>query len=200
MINTLMQLASNIPAALIGGGVFLLSLFALGLSAPLAIGVGVAGYLVSGLLIFPAQSARDKQRKELLQNVLKDGERKLNQIRSLRKEIKEPQMRQKIHNLVEVGSNILEAVKKNPEYVRSAQQFSEYYLGTTITIISKYIELSQHRAHSSDVQMALAKAERMLDDIYRAFEKQLSALLRDDVLDLDTELSVLEETIELENL
>ena len=48
--------------------------------------------------------------------------------------------------------------------------------------------------------MSLAKAERMLDDIQRAFEKQLSALLWDDVLDLDTELSVLEENIELENL
>lgn len=200
MMKSLMLLASNIPAALIGGGVFLLSLFLLGLSAPLAIGVGVAGYLVGGLLIFPAQSARDKQRKQLLQSVLKDGEQQLSQIRSLRKEIKKPQMRQKIQNLADVGRNILEAVKKNPEQVRSAQQFSEYYLGTTITILSKYIELSEHRAHSADVEMSLAKAERMLDDIYRAFEKQLSALLRDDMLDLDTELSVLEETIELENL
>ena len=200
MIKSLMQLASNIPAALLGGGLFLLALFAFGLSAPLSIGVGVAGYLVSGLLIFPAQSGQDKQRKELLQNVLKDGERKISQIRSLRKEIQQPQMRQKIRNLAEVGSNILETVKKKPEHVRSAQQFSEYYLGTTITIISKYIDLTEHRAHSSDVQMSLAKAERMIDDIQRAFEKQLSALLRDDVLDLDTELSVLEETIELENL
>jgi hypothetical protein len=200
MIKKLLLLASNIPAALSGGGIFLLLLFVFKLGAPLAIFIGISGYVITGLLIFPATPAIEKQRQEMLGGVLKEGKNKLTQIRTLSKQIKTPQMSQKINSLCEVGENIFEAVRKKSEHVRSAQQFSNYYLDTTIKIIKKYLELSEHRAYSDDVQLALAKVERMLDDVQGAFEKQLSSLLRDEVLDLDTELAVLEETIEIENL
>ncbi|MBD3306869.1 hypothetical protein GF339_10610 [candidate division KSB3 bacterium] len=170
------------------------------MSLPIALVTGVGGYLVSGFLIFPAKPALEQQQQDLLHRVLKDGDRQLAQIRALREEIPNRHMRQKITSICRIAEKIFDTVKKNPEDVRSAQQFSAYYLETTLKIISRYRELSEHKAYSAEVQTALTKVEKMIDDVQGMFERQLSRLLRDDVLDLDTELTVLEETIELDTL
>lgn len=200
MIKKLLLLPSNIPAALVGGGLFLLTLLVLQLSLLLAIGISLAGYLIGGLLIFPAKPAIERERDELLDQVLKDGHRKLARLNTLSKEIKKASIRQQTRALCEVAENIFDTVQTKPEHVRSAQQFSDYYLDTTLKIVRRYLELAEHKVHSNDVQHTVAKAETMLNNLHSAFEKQLSSLLHDDVVDLDTELAVLEETLKLDDL
>ena len=199
MQKTLGALTSNISAACVGGGVFVLSLFLLQLGIPLSCFVGICGYIVTGIWIFPSQSSLSAGwHKESLNSVLKDGERKLTRMRKFPYQIQNYDVRKKIDRICDVAEKIFETVKKNPDDVRTAQQFSSYYLDSTIRIISKYIELSEHKAYSAEVLSSLERVELMLDSVQAAFEKQLSNLLRDDMLDLDTEIAVLEETIEME--
>lgn len=199
-MQKMILLASNIPAAIVGGGMFLLALFGFHLTIPLAIGVSVAAYLVAGLLIFPAKPAIERQRKEMLTTVIKEGRQSVSRIKAHGKKIQQPRLQKQIGNMCDVAEQIFETMKKNPQNVRSAQQFSAYYLDATEKIIQKYLALSEHKAYSTDVKQSLAKVETVLNDLHATFEKQLSQLLRDDVFDLDTELSVLKETIEIENL
>lgn len=201
MLKTFIQLASNIPAALVGGGIFIVSLFVLQLSIFLACGVSITAYFIAGLFIFPSpQAGFSGVQKEKLGAVLKEGERKLTLMRAFPYKIQNHVVRKKITYICDVAEKIFETVKKNPEDVRTAQQFLSYYLDSTIKIISKYIELSEHKAYSVDVQSTLENVEAILDNVQAAFEKQLSNLLRNDVLDLDTEIALLEETIEIEGV
>ncbi len=65
MLRTLLQLASNIPAALVGGGAFLFSLFVLQLGGAMSLFVGLCGYVVAGIWIFPSGDLQiDWKRKE----------------------------------------------------------------------------------------------------------------------------------------
>lgn len=200
MLKSLLQLAANIPAALVGGGVFTVALLALNLGIPLAIGVGVGAYIVSGLLIFPSQSPEQKRQQAILKTVLNDGTRKITGIRELTKQIKKPVIRQQLITMCTVGDNILAAVQKNPETARSAQQFTDYYLDATIKIVQRYIELTGHTAASAEIHASVSKVEQTLGQVQGAFEKQLAYILKDKMLDLDTELAVLQETIEIDHL
>jgi 5-bromo-4-chloroindolyl phosphate hydrolysis protein len=200
MLKAVLQLASNIPAAVVGGGVFAVTLLALNLSIPLALGVGVGAYVVSGLLIFPSQSPEQKRQQAILKTVLNDGARKLTGIRELNKKIKKPEVRRMLETICTVGDNILAAVRKNPETARSAQQFTDYYLDATIKIVQRYIELTGHTTASAEIQASVTKVEQMLGQVQGSFEKQLAHILKDKMLDLDTELSILQETIEIDHL
>jgi len=40
----------------------------------------------------------------------------------------------------------------------------------------------------------------MLDSIHAVFEKQLAGLMQDDILDLDTELTLLQNTLKMEGM
>ena len=200
MLKRLMALPSNIPAALTGGGLFLLALFALNLEIPIAVALSAAGYFVAGMLIFPGTPGMDVNQKRLLGVVLKEGAQKLADMKRLQREVKAPQVRQHISQLCTIAANIFDALKKNPQHVKSVQQFSIYYLDSTIKIINKYLHLSEHQAYSADVQASLAKVERTLADIHLAYEKQLAGVLHDVVVDLDAELSVLQETLEIEKM
>lgn len=201
MLKTLMQLTSNIPAALVGGSVFAFSLVVLQSGVFLAFFVGLSGYVVAGVWIFPSREVQIiRTHKESLHSVLKDGERKLTQMRSFSYKITNYDVRKKIVYICDVAEKIFETVKKNPEDVRTGQQFSSYYLDPTIKILRKYVELSEHKAYSAEVQSRLDHVETVLERVQSAFEKQLSNLLRNEMLDLDTEIALLEETIEIEGL
>jgi 5-bromo-4-chloroindolyl phosphate hydrolysis protein len=200
MLKSLLQLASNIPAALVGGGVFVVTLLVLKLGIPLAIGVSVVAYVITGLLIFPAKTALEQREHEVLKEVLKEGEHKLATLRDLRKQIKKPAVRKQLDTIGTVGNNILEAVKNNPEAALLAKQFSSYYLDSTIKIVQRYVDLTEHTDYSDEVQQTVMKVETMLGQVQKTFEQQLAHILRDKMLDLDTELAVLQETIDIDNV
>ncbi len=201
MLRTLLQLASNIPAALVGGGAFLFSLFVLQLGGAMSLFVGLCGYVVAGIWIFPSGDLQiDWKRKEILHGVLKDGEQKLAQMRSFPHKIRNYDIRRKIVRICDVAERIFETLKKNPEDVKTAQHFSLYYLDSTIHILHKYVELSEHKAYSDDIKNTLKQVETILDKVQAAFERQLSNLLKNDMLDLNSEIAVLEETIEIEGI
>lgn len=200
MIQRILALPSNIPAALTGGGLFLLSFLLLNFGAPLSLAVGVGGYLVSGLLIFPSEPPQEAEQKRRLGDVVNRGQQKLADMRALQREIHQPDVREKIATLCTVGANIFDALKKNPQHVNAVARFSEYYLDTTMKLIKNYIHLSEHQTYSADAQTSLIKVNRMLTDIQLAYEKQLNSVLQDVVVDLDADIAMLEESINIEKM
>jgi 5-bromo-4-chloroindolyl phosphate hydrolysis protein len=199
--KTLKNLLSNLYSALIGGGVFVVTYFLLQLGFIVSLVFTVAGYAAAIFLVFPSKKEeKAAELEDMLRSVLKEGEDKLKLMRSLAYKVKSNTMRLKIDEMCNIGHQIFETVKKKPRDVRSVQQFSSYYLDTTIKIIKKYIELSAHTSYSAEIERAVKKVESTLGNAQLAFQKQLENLVRDDVLDLDTEMSVLEETLELEGL
>jgi 5-bromo-4-chloroindolyl phosphate hydrolysis protein len=199
--KALRNFLSNLYSALIGGGVFVITYFLLKVGFIVSLVFTVAGYAAAIFLVFPSKKEeKAAELEDTLRVVLKEGEEKLKLMRSLAYQVKNDFMRLKISEMYDIGHQIFETVKKKPKDVRSVQQFSSYYLDTTIKIIRKYLELSKHTSYSTEVQSAVQKVESTLNNAQLAFKKQLENLVREDVLDLDTEMSILEETLELEGL
>ena len=137
---------------------------------------------------------------EMLEEAINEGMQKYNVLGSYLNEIDNPVIRQKIEDISKIVKDILDDLKTDPKDLKAARRFFTYYLDTTIKIIKQYIDLSHQTDFSDDVKKTLKRVEDLLDTIKKAFEKQLAKLLENDVINLDTELSVLEKTIKMEGL
>ncbi len=194
----------KIICGIIGGGVFLFSLFVIGFNPLLSIIFAAVGY-VSGLLMLHKNDEIDVNlsggvTQKMLDETLAEGYRKLKEMKELRKNIFNETVGKKIDGIADIVSKIFDDFKRDPKDIKAARQFLSYYLDATLNIVNKYIDLSGRGVRSNDLTQSLAKVEELLDTIKHAFEKQLEILLKDDVMDLDTELKLLESTIKMEGL
>jgi len=129
--------------------------------------------------------------------VVEEGVAKLKNIRNNTRKIGNNIVAEKIIEICRVGLDIFENIKTHPEDLQRAKPFINYYLDATDKIVSRYVELSRN-SNSPEIRESLDRVEAMLDQIQETYKKQLRYLLEDDVLDLNTEITVLERTMKLE--
>ncbi len=203
MFKNIKDKFSIIIPSIIGGSVFLFFTFFLNVNLFFSIGLGLAGFIAS-IFLFQGKSKKEIEfssfgiTKSQYEEILKEGESNLNILYSYQKNIKNKIIAGKIQEIIDVIEKIFDDLRKDPKDIKAAKQFLNYYLITTINIIKKYIDLSSHNVKSNKVDNTLKRVETLLDTIKTAFEKQLEKLLSDDILDLDSEIKVLEQTIKLE--
>ncbi len=132
------------------------------------------------------------------EEVAKEGFEKLRQISNQTRMIANNDVAAKIKDICKVGIKIFDEIKKNPDNVKKARQFTIYYLDATKKIVDQYVDLSNKKELTDDIGPTLTKIEEMLDSIKATFEKQLAHLIEDDLLDLNAEITVLKNTMKLE--
>lgn len=186
-------------AGALAAGAFLAAYLFIDIILPVSL-VIAALFLVSGLFIFRRKLPHMEEKEADLESSLAEGRRKLAEIEALRKQVRDRAVAAKIDSIEETIRKILAEIKRDPGDLKTARQFLSYYLDATITILAKYVKLSAQGVDDQGIRNSLARTGAMLDTIGAAFEKQLARLLTNDVMDLDTELSLLEKTIKLEGL
>jgi len=159
-----------------------------------------AAWKILGLFLGKKEEKSDKipQVEKRHNEIHKEGIAKLKNIRSKTRLISDNAVAEKIQNICKIGFEIFDYIEKNPDDLKRARQFINYYLDTTEKIVVQYVELSSKQNPGSEVSETLVKVENVLDSIHKTYEKQLQNLLEDDLLDLNTEIQVLEKTIQLE--
>lgn len=186
-------------AGALSAGAFLATYLFIDIILPVSL-VIAALFLVAGLFIFRRARPEIEDKEADLESSLAEGERKLAGIEALRRQVRDRTTGEKIDAIAETVRKILAEVKRDPGDLKRARQFLSYYLDATTTILDKYVKLSAQDVDDQGIRDSLARAAAMLDTIGAAFGKQLARLLTNDVMDLDTELALLEKTIKLEGL
>ena len=125
---------------------------------------------------------------------------KVKVLKDLEAKITNKVVTQKIEGIIEVVEKIFDDLKKDPKDVKTARQFLIYYLDATINILERYHSICSTNISSIEIKKSLDNVESLLDTIKDGFEKQLIKLLNDDILDLDTEIKLLDQTMKSEGL
>lgn len=99
---------------------------------------------------------------------------------------------QKISRLEEVVRRIFDTVLKHPEHMREMERFMEYYLPTTVKLVTTYRDFDSAGSQGNNIAAAKAEIEKTLDTINQAFERLLDDLYQDAVLDITTDASVIQ--------
>lgn len=193
----------NIFAGITGGASFVLLLF-LFRSFPFAIIISALVFIVS-LFLFRKERTEinfhlNGIKEEELRKTVKEGLDKVKEMRTISLTIKDKIVKQKVDDIFNIVEKIFDDFKKDPTDIKASRQFLSYYLDTAIKIIKKYIEISGQNINSEVVKSTLGRTEKLLDTIKSAFEKQLSHLMQNDILDLDAEVEVLDKTLKMEGL
>ncbi len=192
-----------ILAGVLAGAGFLVSFIIVNLALPVSL-------VISGLCLAAGTQFFRRQAKlpavpgavdaADLEAALAEGTRKLEIIRTLGKRLASRSAGEKVAGLCETVGEILAEIRRDPDDLKRARQFLSYYLDSTITILEKYEKLTANAVRDEKIETSIARVEAMLDTIGMAFEKQLANLLSNDVMDLDAELALLENTIHMEGL
>jgi 5-bromo-4-chloroindolyl phosphate hydrolysis protein len=200
------RLLADIVSGLAGGAAFLLTYLWLDFS--LLISLVIAGLIFAGLALIFHRPAGDLNIQfedlgltaEMVEATIVDGSRHVQEIRDLGRQVAAPTVREKIDRICEQADAILDHIAKNPRGVKTARRFLTYYLDAVRNILKKYLELAEHSKYSDQVADVVGKVERLLDIVVQAFARQLARLLEHQVLDIDTEVELLRQTMQAEGL
>ncbi len=165
---------------------------------------GIGGMMLAGSALKVYDRTRRKREdirpepERAAADVIRDGMEKLRQISNTTRMIQSNEVAAKIRGICKVGVDIFDYIKKNPGKINKVRQFNNYYLDATKKIIGQYVELSGRPDRTPEIEQAIQKVEGMLDLIRQTFDRQMANLLEDNLLDINTELTVLKNTMKME--
>lgn len=186
------------------GATFLGALFLLNMPFALAVGVGAAAYVGLTLAVgekkpaLPALPGLDGMTQEDINRIVRDGHVKVASLRSLAREARDKNVGTKILAICALADRIFDNLRDDPRDIRVAKRFLDYYLDATVFIVERYLDLSLRDSNSPELRALMPKFTDLLNTIHTTFEKQYKNLLRNDVLALDTEMTVLKQMMETE--
>jgi len=132
--------------------------------------------------------------------VLEEGFNALREMRSLNEAIEDPGISAQIGELESISGKIFEVLAKEPENIRKVRVFLDYYLPTTIKLLSSYKELSEQRTEGQTILTTMEKIRNILDRIVQAFKKEHDDLFLGKAIDITAEIGVLEGMIASEGI
>ena len=124
----------------------------------------------------------------------------LRQIKAVNDAIPDDEMSRKIDRIGEITGKILDYQRKNPAKAPELRQFLNYYLPTTLKILRAYAQMEAQGVEGENISAAKRRIEDMMDKVVEGFEKQLDQLFATDVMDITTDVEVLERMLDKDGL
>jgi len=139
--------------------------------------------------------------KDGVDRVIREGQEKVDRLHKLAGATTGPKAGKKVEGLAILAQKIIDDLKEQPGDIKRARQFLNYYLDNHHQD-SRAFHRNQRQKTCSRPRWPLPwkKVESMLDSIHAVFEKaSFAGLMQDDILDLDTELTLLQNTLKWRN-
>ena len=106
----------------------------------------------------------------------------------------------KLFRLENLLKEIFEGLREHPEQLPQMRKFMNYYLPTTLKLVSAYEEFDDLSAQGEEIAEAKAEIEKTLDSINSAFEELLNRMFRDTAFDVTADAQVLQTMLAKEGL
>lgn len=198
------ETAVSIISAVASGIIFLLLLFWLRwnffLDAALAIGVFAALLL----LLKPRERIGKVYVEEMpdgaeLKKYLEDAREDFKTIETCKGKIEDVKVKQVAEKLNLTAGKIIGYLEENPEKIRLARQFIDYYQDTASSLLQKYVKLQDADLGTEEVKSLKEETTEALKTLDIIFEGQFKKLLKNEMMDMSAEIRLLKQTAKMEN-
>ena len=146
-----------------------------------------------------AQEAADAPNPQI-REVLNRGNDFIAQIRKCNDDIPGEAVSEKIDRIELLVRRIFDRVKTNPEVIPDLKKLMDYYLPMTVKLLGAYADMDAQPVQGETIQASKREIEATLDTLNLAFEKLLDELFQDTVLDISSDISVLNAMLAREGL
>jgi len=187
------------------------SLFRLALGVILAGLVGTVIRIMGSGLDLTTHNKQDAQ-PESLEKMAKDtgnpevdallqrGRETIAAIREENRKIPDTGLTEKLQKLENLCAEIFRAVYDQPAKASQIRKFMDYYLPTTLKMVKAYRTLGERNVSGADAVKARQRIDDALGIVLKGCQKLLDNLYRDDVLDITTDIDVLEQMLKRDGL
>ena len=141
----------------------------------------------------------DPVQKELMQLVT-EGNRYVKEIRRLNDEILGEDISNQLDKIEEIIASIFEIIKRKPEKRGELRKLMQYYLPMTVKVVTGYRDFENERVPSKQLEKSKKEIRETLDKVITAFEALREKIFQEEVLDISTDLDVLETMMSQEGL
>ena len=114
--------------------------------------------------------------------------------------IKDPEVRQKINEIMRVTDKITQDAISDPTDIPQIKKFMNYYLPTTIKLLNAYDRMSSQGIQGENLDKSMKSINEMLDDAIVAYQKMLDSLFANQALDIETDIEVMNTMLAREGL
>ena len=140
------------------------------------------------------QEANRQRQEQLPQDarfVIQKGGDFMKEVHEKKVAISDYDMTIKLTNLETILKKIFKRVGTHPETVPQMRKMMDYYLPTTIKLLDAYVQLDKQAIGGTNIVAAKTEIEASLDTLIAAYEKLLDDLFEDVMLDVSTDIAVL---------
>lgn len=148
----------------------------------------------------PAQRPIPKTGDAAVDSLVQKGQEMLQQIREADDAIPDPELSQKIVRLEDVANRIFRTVADQPQKAPQIRRFMEYYLPTVLKLLAGYQKMDERQVTGENARATRKQIQDAMDVVLKAFDKQLDTMYQDDMLDLSTDVDVLETMLRQDGL
>lgn len=173
----------------------------------LGAGVSVAVGLVVAVMNTELDLATPRQQKKLereldrlnqtgdptADDVIGKGREMVREIREANEAISDPDITRQLYDIEHMCIQIFKTVSESPAKAPQIRKFMNYYLPTTTKMLTNYRTMQERGVSQADMLEARNALSRGLGMIRTACQKQLDGLFKDNMLDVSTDIDVLEQ-------
>ena len=132
--------------------------------------------------------------------MLDKGQEAIRQIREENMKIPDALLTDKLAQLEILTGEIFRTVHDKPEKAPQIRKFMEYYLPTTLKIVRTYRTINERGVGGKEIIEARRRIDDALGTVIKGCQTLLSKLYQDDVLDITTDIDVLEQMLKRDGL
>ena len=179
------------------------------LAAAVSLLVGrVIGIMGSGLDLSTGKQQQKTKLEEMIpqtgdpaaDDVIKKGAEMMAQIREENDLIPDPALSQQMDDLERLCGQIFRTVAEKPKKAPQIRRFMDYYLPTTLKMLKSYRVMDQREVTGQNAQEARSRIVKAMGVVLAACGRQLETLYHDDMLDVTTDIDVLEQMLKRDGL
>lgn len=137
---------------------------------------------------------------EQVDRIVQKGQELLRQIRQEDELIPDPVLSDQIVQLGSISNKIFRTVIEQPGKAPQIRRFLDYYLPTTLKMLRGYRTMDERKLQGREADELRDRIRSAMDVVIGAFNKQLQTLYKDDILDISTDIDVLETMLKQDSL
>ena len=146
-----------------------------------------------------AEQAKPKYPPEV-QAIVDEGARARTELKRLYASIPDLAVKRKIAELIDISDKIVADAVADPSDVPQIKKFLDYYLPTTIKLLNAYDRMGAQGIQGENITGAMKSIDEMLDTAIEAYKKLLDSLFANQVMDIETDISVMNTLLQREGL
>lgn len=137
---------------------------------------------------------------EQVDRIVQKGQDLLRQIQQENDLIPDPVLSEQIAQMSSVSNKIFRTVIEQPAKAPQIRRFLDYYLPTTLKMLRGYRTMDERKLQGAAADQLRDRIRSAMDVVVGAFNKQLQTLYKDDILDISTDIDVLETMLKQDSL